>query len=67
MDLFNATNCGRCRDSLEGQSRKMSWFTEETICGECAAEESEIRKTLPNGGRAHEGCGYVPDKEAVNG
>jgi hypothetical protein len=39
----------------------MSWFTEETICMRCANDESELRKKIPFGGSAHEGCGFVPD------
>jgi len=59
------SNCDRCGGELKG--RIMSWFTEETICTEkCHKEEREIRKQLPDGGRNHEGCGYVPKLETIN-
>jgi hypothetical protein len=41
----------------------MSWFTRETICMDCADKELELRKKLPDMGRAYEGCGYIPKVE----
>lgn len=61
-DLFDATHCDRCNESLEGGHRRMmSWFTEETICMNCSNEETKIRVKLPDGGSSHEGCGYIPE------
>ena len=56
--FFTQQNCDRCNADLE--VRTMSWFTSETICGNCSNEERELRKTLPNNGRKLEGCGYIP-------
>lgn len=58
--FFTQTNCDRCHAPLKG--RIMSWFTDETICIEkCSKEEQELKAKLPNGGREHEGCGYIPE------
>lgn len=59
--LFDATHCERCNKDLRNTSRTMSWFTEETICGDCSIKEREIRHQLPNKGYDHEGCGYIPE------
>ena len=59
--FFNQKNCDRCGNSLI--VRIMSWFTSETICMECSKAETELKKSLPNGGRDHEGCGYIPEPE----
>ena len=57
--FFYQENCDRCHAKLT--SRIMSWFTTETLCHECSMKESEIKKSLPNYGRNHEGCGYIPE------
>ena len=59
--FFDAQNCQRCRDSLKGKARILSWFNDQTICMPCSNKEMEIKKDLPNFGRDHEGCGYVPE------
>jgi recombinational DNA repair protein (RecF pathway) len=61
MDLFNATKCDRCGESLKGKARTTSWFTEETICMECSSAEKEIKRKLRLQGKGDfEGCGYLP-------
>lgn len=60
--FFTQQNCDRCNKDLH--VRTMSWFTAETICGDCSDVEKEIKKKLPLNGRQHEGCGYVPKFES---
>ena len=59
-DFFTQENCDRCGDNLH--IRTTSWFTEETICGNCHNKEQFIKKELREKGikDAMEGCGYVP-------
>ena len=66
--FFNKRNCDRCGNALT--SRIMSWFTEETICGDCSDNEDNIKKQmlakdLDLGD--YEGCGYVPDVKQLSG
>jgi hypothetical protein len=56
--FFTQESCDRCGNVLA--IRTMSWFTRETICGECSDKEKVIRKSLADYGRGYEGCGYVP-------
>jgi hypothetical protein len=64
-DMFSATDCDRCNKPL-GPARTMSWFTEETICIDCSAAEGEIKQALTAVGKGTlEGCGFVPDMEAI--
>jgi hypothetical protein len=56
--FFTSSKCDRCPNDLS--VRTMSWFNEDTICMECANKEHELRQQLPNNGRDHEGCGYIP-------
>jgi hypothetical protein len=51
--------CDRCGQIAIGTI--MSWFTTETICGNCSEKERQIREILPNKGFEFEGCGFVPD------
>jgi len=60
--FFTQQNCDRCKKDLH--IRTMSWFTAETICGDCSDVEKQIRSKLPENGRQHEGCGYVPKFES---
>ena len=60
-DLFKATHCDRCKKELN-KGRKMSWFTEETICIVCCSEEEKIKCSLDDSSK-YEGCGYVPKIE----
>ena len=66
MDNFlKQETCERCGAELK--SRIMSWFTTETICiDRCWKSEQEIKYNLPNRGRNHEGCGFVPELEIIN-
>lgn len=57
-NFFDIKNCERCNDVLK--ARITSWFTEQTICINCSKQESDIRSKLKDGGKHHEGCGYVP-------
>jgi len=62
--FFTQTHCDRCSESLEGKSRKMSWFTEDCLCEICIKKELELRSKLNNKGvdvAALEGCGKVPE------
>lgn len=55
-------HCERCGTELK--ERVMSWFTTEIICiDKCWQEEQQIKSKLENKGRAHEGCGYIPELE----
>lgn len=56
--------CERCGCSL--QSRGMSWFTLQTICGDCLRKERALRRQMREQGKDPdrlEGCGYVPEIE----
>ena len=69
MDTFFSTlKCDRCGSSLANKPRKMSWFTEETLCPKCQDDELRLRGAFREKGvddRVLEGLGYVPDlKEA---
>ena len=61
--FFTQTQCSRCPNDLK--TRTMSWFTDEAICMECSAKESDIKSKLRFLGMkdAKEGCGYVPKIE----
>lgn len=56
--FFSQENCSRCGQKLS--ARIMSWFNDDCICMDCSKKESDLKKKLPNGGRDHEGCGYIP-------
>ncbi len=56
--FLSQKTCDRCHQVLK--LRTMSWFTNETICIDCSDKERKIRAKLPEGGRAFEGCGYIP-------
>ena len=59
--------CERCGCSL--QSRGMSWFTLQTICGDCLRKEKAIRTRMREQGQdpnQYEGCGYVPEIEGAD-
>lgn len=63
--FFSQTNCDRCGSVLH--VRTCSWFTEETICGDCSTMEDPIKAKLREKGieNAMEGCGYIPDPEKL--
>ena len=65
--FFESRCCDRCGSESAKRISTMSWFTEEKICMECSAKESEIKKALRAKGDkgAMEGCGYVPKVEAI--
>jgi hypothetical protein len=59
--LRSAGHCDRCNQRLWAWIT--SWFTTETICLDCCAEENRIKQRLRNRGEdpdEYEGCGYVP-------
>lgn len=61
--FFTTRNCDRCNASLEGKTRKMSWFTEDCLCDTCIDKEKELRMKLEGQGidvADLEGCGYMP-------
>ena len=65
--FFTQSTCDRCKSSLEGKARKMSWFTEECICEVCYSKEATLRSQLEEKGvdtSELEGCGEMP---TVNG
>ena len=65
MENLVKETCERCGIELKG--RIISWFTTEVICIEkCWTEEQEIKSNLPNRGRNHEGCGFMPELEIIN-
>lgn len=55
--------CQRCGQSTFATI--MSWFTTQIICMMCSKKERDLKNKLPNGGRDHEGCGYIPLKEVI--
>ena len=60
-EFFRKQRCDRCGGSL--RVRTMSWFTQETICGDCSTKELQLRKTMRKQGDdpdKYEGCGYIP-------
>lgn len=57
--FFTIQECDRCGGSLA--SRIMSWFNKDVLCMGCHDKEREIRKQLPDYGKDHEGCGYIPE------
>jgi len=60
-EFFSKRKCDRCGGSLT--VRTMSFFTEETICGDCGTKEMELRRKMREQGDDPdkcEGCGYVP-------
>ena len=63
--FFSQSTCDRCPNNLS--VRIMSWFNKDTICMECSQKENEIKKKLREKGieDAMEGCGYIPDPEAI--
>jgi len=61
--FFTTSTCDRCSTSLEGQARKMSWFTEDCLCVTCMGDEEKLREALETKGinvADMEGCGYMP-------
>lgn len=67
-NFFDKAHCDRCSTELNG--RIMSFFTSETICMDCSAEEKEIKEKLKEIGENlddYEGCGYVPDVDEIKG
>jgi len=61
--FFTQPNCDRCTTTLAGQSRTMSWFTEECLCTVCSNKEKFLRQELEAEGHnciELEGCGYIP-------
>ena len=68
--FFTQGSCDRCKSSLEGKARKMSWFTEECLCETCYKTEGELRNLLEKSGvdtSELEGCGYIPKTPTNNG
>lgn len=63
--FFIQKNCDRC-GKLLNNAREMSFFTKETLCMECSAEEDRIRRKIrerdgdPKADLKYEGCGMVP-------
>ena len=64
--FFSQERCDRCLEDLKGV-RIMSWFTNQTICMECAEKEDKIKKQLRESGdtKSYEGCGFVPEVKKV--
>lgn len=61
--FFSQTHCDRCKMELAHLTRKMSWFTDETLCASCANDEMSFRRNLRASGvdvDSLEGCGYMP-------
>ena len=59
--------CDRCEAKLK-QGRSMSFFSDETICLECARKEEEIRAKIrqkegEDEDLKYQGCGYLPKVE----
>ena len=63
-EFFQKRNCERCGGSLH--IRTMSWFTNQTICGDCSQKETELKRDMRAAGQDPdqlEGCGYLPKIE----
>lgn len=61
---INKETCERCGAELK--SRILSWFNTDVICmDKCWQEEQQIKLHLPNRGKNHEGCGFVPELETI--
>lgn len=60
--FWTVDHCQRCGKSPL-IARIMSWFTDATICLDCASKEDEIKCKLRAKGidDAMEGCGYIPE------
>jgi len=61
-EFFTKKTCDRCYADLK--VRIMSWFTEDTICLDCANKEDELKKKMRKKGKEpdmYEGCGYLPE------
>lgn len=59
--FFTQTNCDRCGGDLG--IRRMSWFTRETLCFDCANKEDELKDRMRQAGMDpldYEQCGYIP-------
>ena len=60
--FFTQEKCDRCDNKLN--VRTTSWFTEETICAECAKKETKLKAEMRKQGinpDVYEGCGFVPN------
>lgn len=60
--FFSQRDCDRCHRPIN-RVKTVSWFTNETICLECAEGEDEVKKRIRAKGMnpmGYEGCGYVP-------
>lgn len=67
--FFTQGSCDRCKSSLEGKGRQMSWFTEECLCDTCSKTEGNLRKLFDSMGMNTfelEGCGYIPEANYTN-
>lgn len=68
--FFTQSTCDRCKSSLEGKARKMSWFTDECLCEACSKTEGNLRNLLEAAGvdtADLEGCGFIPEPTYLNG
>jgi len=57
--FFHVKTCDRCGISLV-IGRTTSWFTDETICMNCADKEDTLKRKMRSGGLnpdRYEGCG----------
>lgn len=66
--FFTTQNCDRCKESLKGKTRTMSWFTSECLCSKCSNIEKKLKHELTLDGldvAALEGCGYIPQLKAA--
>ena len=60
--FFSQRNCDRCHRPMN-RVKTMSWFTNETICLDCAEGEDEVKQRIRAQGMnpmGYEGCGYLP-------
>ena len=60
--FFTKRSCDRCGGQLD--TRIMSWFNEDCLCGQCYYKEAQLKNQLRKQGEdvgKLEGCGYIPE------
>jgi hypothetical protein len=59
--FFDKTHCDKCGKELV--SRKLCWFTDDVMCGDCSIAQGQYRIEMRKAGMDDlelEACGYIP-------